>query len=813
MTMEFIRIYQMDIMLALGSICGITAVFTHITKSLSPRRKRALIFLELSAMILLFSDRCAYLVQGDTSPAGYYLVRISNFLVFFMTLMMSLGLNLYLRDLLLSEIGLKEVPERLKACTILVAAGELLIIVSQFTGLYYTFDAANNYQRAPGFVISYMIPLMVFVLQLSTVARYYKRLRKKVRIPLALVTIVPIASSVVQIFTYGISVTNIVLVGAVILLYVFALIDMNETVEKANALQIEFLQAQQESMQRLFDQTATAFVTAIDAKDVYSQGHSVRVAEQARRIARACGRDEETCREVYYAGLLHDVGRIGIPDQILRQREGLTEEEYEQMKKKPLIGDQILSNISEYPYLRLAAHFSYERYDGTGYPEGLKGEEIPEIARIIAVADAYDAMTNPKRYRDALPTRKVREELIEGQGTQFDPVFAQTMVRLIDEDHENRLQGRTVRAEDEVKQGLVCQAYRGNITRGLPVTEQPLKLRLQCRPLQENLEENSGGFSAPSMILFTSLDGCVHDSEKTIREYRYQEYGEIWFDGHAICTAARDMRVEPWSGDEGREKAADGSGSSAADAGGIAGDEAAYEVTAEKFRDHIRLRTRHGNQACEIIFALTSISGDAYLALTGENCRILQTEIFREQDGVGENGIPRIAEEITYTNRLEGDLPNLQIESRQSAATEGIEIRDGMKIEFHTMSLPSASMVWHCPYILLFSSDNRRVNGPGYREYALIKLNGECTGKDEHTENKLIMNREESFKGWDHWKRRSQEGMECRVSFARRGNRITVTTENLGVSIHNVTTIKNPGRQVLVALTGDQCALTDIRVH
>ncbi|MBR4183977.1 MAG: HD-GYP domain-containing protein [Lachnospiraceae bacterium] len=198
----------------------------------------------------------------------------------------------------------------------------------------------------------------------------------------------------------------------------------------------ENLKKQQESMKLLFEQTATALVNAIDAKDKYTHGHSARVAEYSREIARMSGKSAEECDEIYFSALLHDVGKIGIPLNIINKDGKLTAEEYETIKKHPVIGEEILSSISEYPYLSVAAHYHHERYDGKGYPAGLKGEEIPEIARIVAVADAYDAMTSKRCYRDPLPQSKVRDEIVNGAGSQFDPEFARVMQQIIDLDTE-----------------------------------------------------------------------------------------------------------------------------------------------------------------------------------------------------------------------------------------------------------------------------------------------------------------------------------------------------------------------------------------
>lgn len=186
-------------------------------------------------------------------------------------------------------------------------------------------------------------------------------------------------------------------------------------------------------------QVAMALASAIDAKDTYTNGHSVRVAEYSRELARRMGRSMQEINDIYYIGLLHDIGKIGIPDQIINKPERLTKEEYQIVKDHPKIGAEILENISEIPSIAVGAHWHHERYDGQGYPDGLAGEEIPEVARIIGVADAYDTMTSKRSYRDILPQDVARNEIENGKGTQFDPIIADYMLEMIDEDTEYQM--------------------------------------------------------------------------------------------------------------------------------------------------------------------------------------------------------------------------------------------------------------------------------------------------------------------------------------------------------------------------------------
>ena len=181
-------------------------------------------------------------------------------------------------------------------------------------------------------------------------------------------------------------------------------------------------------------QVVSALATAIDAKDQYTNGHSTRVAEYARRIAARAGCSVSEQEDIYMMGLLHDVGKIGVPDSVINKPGRLTPEEYELIKKHSVIGCGILESIKERPKLATGARWHHERYDGRGYPDGIAGDAIPEEARIIAVADAYDAMTSRRSYRDVMSQAAVRAEIEKGAGTQFDPRFAAVMLQMIDED-------------------------------------------------------------------------------------------------------------------------------------------------------------------------------------------------------------------------------------------------------------------------------------------------------------------------------------------------------------------------------------------
>lgn len=188
------------------------------------------------------------------------------------------------------------------------------------------------------------------------------------------------------------------------------------------------LQSRQMTMQ-----TIMTIVNTIDAKDEYTKGHSQRVSEYSAALAAELGMSEEDVERVRYIGLLHDIGKIGVPDAILNKPGRLNNTEFSLMKLHTIVGGEILKDINSMDDLDVGAKYHHERYDGKGYPEGLKGGEIPSVARIIGIADAYDAMTSHRIYRKRLSDEAVREEIARCAGTQFDPQFAEAFLRLLDQ--------------------------------------------------------------------------------------------------------------------------------------------------------------------------------------------------------------------------------------------------------------------------------------------------------------------------------------------------------------------------------------------
>ena len=211
---------------------------------------------------------------------------------------------------------------------------------------------------------------------------------------------------------------------------------LNEEVEKQTKVAVEQSRVATEradQLLKLTDEMVQTLAKTIDAKDKYTNGHSFRVSEYTVKLARRLGASDEELRGIEREALLHDIGKIGVPDAVLNKPGRLTDSEFETIKAHAVIGSEILGGIEGMGSAAKAAAYHHERYDGTGYPDGLKGKDIPAHARIISIADAFDAMRSDRVYRKGMDDDAIRAELINGSGTQFDPEYLTVFLSLFNE--------------------------------------------------------------------------------------------------------------------------------------------------------------------------------------------------------------------------------------------------------------------------------------------------------------------------------------------------------------------------------------------
>ena len=220
----------------------------------------------------------------------------------------------------------------------------------------------------------------------------------------------------------------------------FRLQDMNRNLEEKVRERTKQLDQKHTELRTAYIQTIRALAEAIDAKDAYTRGHSERVAVYASRIAREMSLRTDMIERIYFAGLLHDVGKIGVPDAIITKPDRLNEEEYREIMKHPEIGAKILEPVEFLRSVVPCVRHHHEWYDGCakGYPDRLAGDQIPLPSRVIVVADTVEAMTSDRPYRKALPIEVVVTELHKYSGTQFDPVVVDAFLKLLKEEEIGR---------------------------------------------------------------------------------------------------------------------------------------------------------------------------------------------------------------------------------------------------------------------------------------------------------------------------------------------------------------------------------------
>lgn len=279
----------------------------------------------------------------------------------------------------------------------------------------YVYGPSQNLCYYFGYVLVILVPVYAFLNR--------KKMTVKQQLPLYAYVVIQACVAIIESVNKELLLTTISTVVVIYLLYF--------TLQNPD---IVILQEKNKKEELLIKQMIHALADSVDAKDHYTSGHSTRVAEYAVMIAKRLGYDKEHLRELFYMGLLHDVGKISVPDEIINKQGKLTSTEYDIVKTHTVVGGQMLEKISTLPQLFLGAMYHHEKFDGKGYPEGLVGDNIPTDVRILSVADSYDAMASSRSYRGVLPQAVIRAELLQGKGTQFDPAIADIMIEIIDED-------------------------------------------------------------------------------------------------------------------------------------------------------------------------------------------------------------------------------------------------------------------------------------------------------------------------------------------------------------------------------------------
>lgn len=483
-------------------ICLILLFYQLIERRSNNKTNKWFTFMILCNSAMLVGDLCDWTLGGIPGAFPYYAQGIFSIVVYFA----ASGLLLFsLYGWLISYIRQKIdiSPNWLRVGTALSAIQVLIALAAPIIRIAYI-DADNYYQRGKLFPLTQVCPYIVYVLSFYLMIRYRRAFKKRERIYLGIFIVIPLFAELIQVMTYKYSTLNVACSLGLIMVFTFIQSERKLDDEYKVRGQIidenKRLEELQQYQENLSSQLIDVLCSTVEAKDQYTRGHSQRVAQYAREIMYRMGGDEKVLQEVYYIGLLHDVGKISIDDSIINKKGRLTEEEYEQIKLHTVAGYQILKHVDVIPDLAIGARWHHERYDGTGYPNGLAGDNIPLIARVISVADAYDAMTSNRSYHKIMPQSVVREEISRGMGRQFDPAIARIMLEMIDEDIQYDMK----------------QSNQNKVVSILLIDDDAVAHKLvQYSLLSENYSLSSayGGREGIEMLQESKYDLCLLDME------------------------------------------------------------------------------------------------------------------------------------------------------------------------------------------------------------------------------------------------------------------------------------------------------------
>ena len=428
--------------------------FLHITVSRSLERdvRRCFQFLFLLLLLYITTHLARQLLDGQPGQG----VRDALYPVTFAE-MLSAGFLSCLMSLLVLNVTKPRRGWRSLHLVLagLISAHAVLLVAGSFSGFVYTFDGENVYHRGPGYLFSNLFPLLMLILNMVLLVRYRRKIQRRVKIAFWNYMIAPIAAILIQSLFYGVQYIILASVAASVYMYFVIIREQRERAER-----------QSQMISRLQNGLILVLADMVESRDKCTGDHVRKTAEYTRITLEQLRRDgaypdrltDDFIADVVRSAPLHDVGKIQVPDAILNKPGKLTPEEFEEIKKHTTAGRDIISSaidmVSEESsgYLieaRNLAWCHHEKWDGTGYPRGLAGEDIPLSARIMAVADVFDALVSRRSYKEPFPFDRSMEIIREGSGTHFDPKVAQAFLRA--EAEVRRVAGGQDNASGEIR--------------------------------------------------------------------------------------------------------------------------------------------------------------------------------------------------------------------------------------------------------------------------------------------------------------------------------------------------------------------------
>lgn len=440
--------YNISFSIAALIILGILLTVISIQYSSTNLVNRRYKFFLISAFVMIGLDIFTVFTNAIAKDLPIILVQVLNGIYFFSAGVVAILYLYYIVSLAFKDNS-RELRKKFYVINLIVLGiFGISLIANNWLGFYYYIDLATyQYSHGPIYILVNLVTI-IYVIE-SVVIIVIKRKHFNVRQILAtsLFYAFFFATFILQITAFKdvlLSDLGVALGGLVVFFsiespdYIKLMATLNELNELKASLEIQVenrtheLDKEKKSYEELTLETLSSLASLVDAKDHYTNGHSFRVAAYAKGIAKELGLSSQECEQIYLAGLIHDVGKIGINESILTKPGKLSEEEYAIIKSHSPLGGDILKGIKEFPIFEQVARNHHERYDGNGYPDKLKGEDIPFPARIVTVADTFDAMTSDRTYRKALSDEIAISELKKFKGSQFDPQVVEAFLKLYD---------------------------------------------------------------------------------------------------------------------------------------------------------------------------------------------------------------------------------------------------------------------------------------------------------------------------------------------------------------------------------------------
>ena len=396
-----------------------------------------IVMIALDIITVITNDYAAYIpVWGN---------MILNNIYFFACTVVGLLFFYYIVSVALKDT--KPETRRIFYLVNLIALGifTITLVVNQFTGIYFYFENGQYMPDGPAYLFINLLSVLYVLEAVVIFVIKRKNFRINQIVSTALFVVIFFASFILQLFVFKKTLLSDFGTATGTLIVFFTIetpdyVKLMQTLNELNDLKASLenqvinrtkeLNEERKAYEKLTLETLSSLAEVVDAKDHYTNGHSFRVAAYAKGMAKILGYSKTDAEQLYFAGLIHDVGKIGVPLAIINKPGKLTPEEYATIQSHTTIGGDILKGMHEFEIFKDVARYHHERYDGNGYPDKLRGDNIPYPARIVAICDTFDAMTSDRSYRKALPDQTALNELLNNKGTQFDPILVDAFIEL-----------------------------------------------------------------------------------------------------------------------------------------------------------------------------------------------------------------------------------------------------------------------------------------------------------------------------------------------------------------------------------------------